>query len=333
MAADDSLFKALQMFQEGVQHIGLQSAISQASEYADQVKESGMKEEEKRQALRGVANKLTMYMASNGTPGTTIEQVAAAFQPKTPATPEAALMQGYQTGDQSLIDLGKNTLKAQAGIKSDTEAAKQELMYQRMFKLQETAQIGQEKRAQMQADLRNTQNEQKLVQNSQKQYFSQITKLDQVSSRAKQAIQLLDSGSPLTATAILPMLARASGEVGNLTEIEQQRFAGRQDYFSKLQRLVMKGSISQLPEEDKTELRKLAELYANYGDQLKSSYAKTLAGQLSLNSSLDEETAFKKVTGGRLKYTPDSPTINSTQMAASSATLPQIPGFKPYNKK
>lgn len=88
----------------------------------------------------------------------------------------------------------------------------------------------------------------------------------QVTSKAQSALKILneDPSKPVsqsTAKALQTILAKASGEVGNLTEAERAAFSGRQDILSVIQR---KGSIAfsgVLPAKDRQALSDLARIY------------------------------------------------------------------------
>ncbi len=78
----DDLYKALQMFKQGVNEYQTSSAISQANEAVQQAKANISNEHEQRSALQSISNGLVARMAGLGVPATTIQQVAGALGPK-----------------------------------------------------------------------------------------------------------------------------------------------------------------------------------------------------------------------------------------------------------
>jgi hypothetical protein len=77
----DDLFKALSMFQQGVQQYQMQSAIGQAHDYVTQVRQSDLDDRAKRAELHAVSNELVARMAGMGAPATTLQAVGGAFAP------------------------------------------------------------------------------------------------------------------------------------------------------------------------------------------------------------------------------------------------------------
>lgn len=89
----------------------------------------------------------------------------------------------------------------------------------------------------------------------------------ELSSRARTALNLLNDPDPQKAlrkvsiSAIQAMLARASGEVGALTEADKQAFSGRTGLFDRIRRKIATGVTSDLTKEDIDGLRLLAETF------------------------------------------------------------------------
>lgn len=85
-----------------------------------------------------------------------------------------------------------------------------------------------------------------------------------ISSRARTALRLLNDPDPnkalrkVSISAIQGMLARASGEVGALTEADKAAFSGQQSLFSNISRKLRTGTTSDLNPEDIEGLKLLA---------------------------------------------------------------------------
>lgn len=79
MAADESLFKALDMFTEGVKSLQMNRSLSQANDTVAEIKRSELNEQEQMKAIRGVADDLTLRLVGGGVPASSIDQVRQAF--------------------------------------------------------------------------------------------------------------------------------------------------------------------------------------------------------------------------------------------------------------
>lgn len=92
MAADESLFKALEMFGQGMQKYQLQTSLNEANDVVSQIKQSNLSEAEQMKEIRGIANDLTVRLAGIGVNAASIEQVANAFKPPQPTQFEQGLL-------------------------------------------------------------------------------------------------------------------------------------------------------------------------------------------------------------------------------------------------
>ena len=112
MSGNSELLQAMGMFADSVKTLKIQRTISGANEAVQQIKTSELKEEEKRAQLGQLANKLTMDMAMYGAPVSQIESVTGSFKPKAFANPDQMIMEGYNSGDQGLIQRGQEADRA-----------------------------------------------------------------------------------------------------------------------------------------------------------------------------------------------------------------------------
>lgn len=102
----DDLFKALQMFQTGVQQAATTAAVNDAADYMQQLNQSGLNESQKRQAQMQAANQLALKMVGTNANATQIEAAFKAVGPQQFATPEQAITQGVLSGNKQLEQLG-----------------------------------------------------------------------------------------------------------------------------------------------------------------------------------------------------------------------------------
>lgn len=123
MAADDSLFKALDAFAEGVNALQMNRSLSQANDHVREIKQSELNEQEQMKAIRGVADDLTMRLVGGGMDTAKIEQVRSAFGAgQHQADQQNALMMkmfdadqaNKRQEDQQAFTAGENAKKALA---------------------------------------------------------------------------------------------------------------------------------------------------------------------------------------------------------------------------
>lgn len=101
MAMDD-LYKALQMFGDGVQQLQTSRAIGAANDQVQQIHASEASEQAKRAQLQQIANGLTAHLAQLGTPATTMQAVAGAIGPKQYANANDMNRDALLTGNSQL---------------------------------------------------------------------------------------------------------------------------------------------------------------------------------------------------------------------------------------
>ena len=95
----DNLFEAMKMFQQGVREFSFTNALNQANDAVRQVKESTLKDVEKNSQLQQIANQMVGYMATQGLPATTIQQISQSLAP-----PRAAsLVDALRSGDTATV--------------------------------------------------------------------------------------------------------------------------------------------------------------------------------------------------------------------------------------
>lgn len=98
----DNLFEAMKMFQQGVKELSFSNALSQANDAVQQVKQSGLKAHEQKAQLNQISNQLVTFMAGQGIPATTIEQVSASLAGPKLSTANTMNAYALQTGDAEL---------------------------------------------------------------------------------------------------------------------------------------------------------------------------------------------------------------------------------------
>jgi hypothetical protein len=107
---------------------------------------------------------------------------------------------------------------------------------------------------------------------------------------AENAVNLLNSGTKVGDTAVVALLARASGEVGNLSEFDQKQYAGSQAVADRIRRAITKVESGRLDEADRADLTLLAKTYASYRRDLLKKNAAYFADNYAPELGLDAKS-------------------------------------------
>lgn len=120
MAGNESLFKAMELFSQGVKDVQLQRTLSSANEEVQKIRAAEMDEDQRAAELRNIAQNLTFNMASIGAPAAQIESVTQNLAPKP---------QLLQTADQAIL-MG-NKAQREAGMQIKDQEFKQQQQLQK----------------------------------------------------------------------------------------------------------------------------------------------------------------------------------------------------------
>lgn len=130
MAGNSELFEALKMFNDGVQTLATQRAITQANEQVQQIKTSELDEAKKRAQIFGISQGLASQLATFGTPATTIQATAGALMPQLDPLTQAENEKKFKREEsdatrkfqKQLNDDDNNTQLKIAGMRQDGAA-------------------------------------------------------------------------------------------------------------------------------------------------------------------------------------------------------------------
>lgn len=294
---------SMQLFNQGVQQLGMQKAISQANDQVQQIRDSSLAEDEKQQAFRNLSQDMTMKFMQAGAPQAQIDQFQSAFSPK-PTTIQTA-EQAVLMGTPKQKEAGLGLINRQEQAKKDLELEKTDRAFGVAERKAEYAQ-GKEFRGTLSK-----------TQADYNKYSKDILKAKQ---QADNALKLIDSGNPIAPNAVKTMLAKASGEVGNLTEAERDAFSGSQAIMDLLERYKTRALSSGFTPKDQQALRELAQVYSGSADQFQDNLANTLTGQLRANALFadqDEGQLKAKISGK--KYVPPTEVAAPAPQGAAPA--------------
>jgi len=280
---------ALQSFNQSIKQLQVQRSIQAANEQVQQIRQAEFDEAQQNEALRQVGQNLSFNLAE-ADPQFAV-QALKSLQPQ-PATQievqeqaQGARLEFQQKQHVFQEERQEKQIASQERVAAIRfEAAKEQNI------VRQTSKLNRERRK---------------AQSDASKEFNRFSKdIRRAQIQAKNAIKLIDSGSPLTAATVRVLLARASGEVGNLSATEQEAFSGREDIISRINRSFQLGTISQLPEGDKQALKEIAQLYIGTQGELEREFAQQLTNQTKANELFAEiplNTLISNITGGRIQ--------------------------------
>lgn len=132
-----------------------------------------------------------------------------------------------------------------------------------------------------------------------KQSIGKRTKtIDETIDKASTAKALLEKGGPIGDTAIRTFLAKASGEVGNLTEAEREQFGGSMALQRRVERWMSLAKKGRLPESDRKDLMQFINVMENRAraDKRKAVLSEVKSGAgIYKRVGLDEQTILQDI--------------------------------------
>jgi hypothetical protein len=147
------------------------------------------------------------------------------------------------------------------------------------------------------------------------------------SARARTALAILNDDDPkgnlrrVGVGAIQNMLARASGEVGALTEGDKAAFRGRQGVFDRIRRTLSIGTFSDLTDEDIEGLKLLAETFINGANIRASLQARSSIGALKAGLGVTDD---ELLDNGILEFVGDGATAEALGLVDNRAINAEI---------
>lgn len=111
----EDLFKALQLFQQGVQQYATGSAISEATKHFNdlqqQVQQGTINEQQGRQAFQNLSNQVALRLAGTGATGTQIQSAFNAISPQNFGSAEQMQLEGALSGNKELQRVSQDIIK------------------------------------------------------------------------------------------------------------------------------------------------------------------------------------------------------------------------------
>lgn len=307
------LFQSLQMLTSGVKQYQIGQAIQGANEQVQQLNARAANENERMQGVRQVAQGLTMQLAGMGAPASTIEAVGTSLMPKQPTiqTVEQGYSQALQSGDDTMAS------KFKSAMEDERIARMKELTAKNTYKIENDA---------AKADAKQTKEQDSYIWKGSKDFNLYTKDFNKALQQANTAIKIIDNGGKMTGSAISTFMARASGEVGNLTESERDVFRGKQDWIAKMKRWAETAGSSELPEPDKAALKQLAVEFKAASTESMHEKATDIAvqmGGISHFKDMDPGELISRISGKRFTG------LRNRDAAAVQTEGVQTPGLPP----
>ncbi len=271
------LMRSSQFLQQNLQGLQAQRSISRANEIVTEIKGSKADEQAKRSQLQQLSQALVMDLARFGTPADTVQAVSQAISPQ----------RFFQTPEQVAIN-------PDYASPAQQKAAQTMIKSEQDFKMALADQKGAEIRAARQEKFE--QHIQDRLAKAGQEFAAVVAKrnLDALDASTT-LVDMIDAGQPVTDAAIAGLAARASGEVGALTEADKAPYGGSRAMLSRLRRYASIAATGEIPEADRAELRKLALTFQNAAKRNVQKKATLKAQQMANIYSLDPNEVMEKI--------------------------------------
>lgn len=278
---------ALESFGKNMQGYAVQRTLQQANQQVQAIRDAETNEAEQQKQIKNVADNLSMYLMGQGAQPSQIEQAREIFG------------QSNQMSqlEKSLI------LQSRQQAFSKEQQARGFTQQEQMFEEREAKKLSKERRSRLET--------------YKKQYVSGIKGFKRAMGSVRAMERLIDSDSPMAVAAAGVLMARGSGEVGNLSEAEQMIWKGRADLWSKLKRAVAIGTMSKMTEADKEALKGVINEYKAMSNEQNKDLAQTLAAQAKgseLFVDSDPNELISQISGGKYnEYVPFERQVEQAQ--------------------
>ena len=306
-----------QQFERTISDLAQAKAINDANDEVVRIRSEVEDPKEQRQQLQGVAQGLTSRLTRIGLPATSIQQLTQGIAPQQPFAGSAQqVLLNQDRFSEEQVEVAKEFLKEPEKGASATDLRRQEALDKR--------EMARQKRVE------------DLSLKTQDKLFSVAKKSFDALDSSRTLKDLIDAGSPISDEAIATFAARSTGEVGNLTEAEREAFRGSKAVLSRVRRFFSRGLTGRLPDEDRKQLRTLANILEKGAARGVEKKARGLAkGRARAVKDIDEEELFQQLLPSEVatalgkQRRPQALDQGQQQMQqAPSQGLPSIPGLR-----
>lgn len=287
------LYQGLQMFSNGLKEAAINQGISNAFENVQEINQSQMQEMEKRAAQQAVANQLAATMAGAGASGQQYQMAMGAVAPKALEKPEDFFAAAVTAKDPKAREQYSAMGTWMQDKTNAPEVAKQEQAFQNTKTLQEINDKAQEKLVGVQGgEQRDTakqrfgfdvaikkmelasaekiaqakaansiDDKQKVgIDNNAKRFMQYGKKHLEAMETAKLARSMLESGNPMADNSVSTMLAKATGDVGNLTDSERLPYKTSKAILARIEQVKEEMTTGKISDENRQWLLGLVDI-------------------------------------------------------------------------
>lgn len=303
------LATAFKMFNDGVKEYAIGSGIRGAQQQVMDLKAQALDEVKERQGLAAISQGLTMQLASIGAPLGQMQAAVGAVAPAAIKDANEANMQGLlsSTTGGTLADLAKKQQRFEetpklnlAKVTADTATKRAEQMIDAQATRQEAKLNQFEKSALLKAG---------------KEFNSEAKKFLEGKELANSALEVLANGNPIGDKSVTTFMAKASGEVGALSEADKAPYGGSQAIVARLKQASSNMATGTLTDENRAFLASLTKTIIKNNDRSAKSFAIRKAKTVSRTLGKSPEEVLSKIY----------PDAEMTGDADQSALPPGIP--------
>ena len=315
----DELLAGLQQFDKGMQKLAIGQGIQDAQEQVSQLQSQQMDESKRRQGLTQISNNLVMQLTRSGADPSQVAQAAGSIRPQEFKGSQDLFMAAQQTGDEGLMRQATEAQSFESAPERERQTkeltAKARLQANEMAAAERVAELKKDKKL-GDIEIRHLAKGQEQLQSGAKKHFEAI-------EQARSARALLDSDNPLADNAIPTFMARATGEVGALSEADKKPYGSAKDILSRISQVTEELRTGKLTTANREFIGKLATTFENSGRRAVNAYADRVASQKSALIGMDRAEARRRI----LPSDWESPSGEAqTKPAGEALVQMKIPG-------
>jgi len=150
---------------------------------------------------------------------------------------------------------------------------------------------------------------------------------------AEAAQFVLKMGNPIGDEAVKTFLARASGEVGTLTDTDAARFGGSKSIVSRIGAITQQYIDGKLTDENRKYLMELTDAYKKSADDTINKRADFIARQQSQVVKIDKNVLKNAMLGYDVTSAEDQPNNETNAQSASPVSEGEVERMDPKTKK
>lgn len=287
MSDMDDIAKGFGILNQGMRDLATSRAVGKASQQIHELHATELNEMQKRSQMQQVANSLALRLTQIGSPASTIQTAFNAIAPPKIDSGKDAFIEGTMKQSDELLQAG------QAIQKFEMKPKKMELdAAERRGQAHDSAMLdiasGRAETKEKKRTFDQIRGFQKTLDTTAKKNFDAI-------EQARTALAISDDNNPIGDAALATFMARATGEVGNLTENERKPFESSRDISSQLQQWLQKAKNGKLTPDNRRRIKQLAKVFESSNLRAVNNHADRISSQASSLLGMDQEEIRTKI--------------------------------------